>query len=551
MKKKFSELTIIFTLLASFVLFGTINCFAYSGMVKPVDVQDYNPNAVYNPVTKHYPGITGTGTWDYTTMHRDNEDDGAISGCNGEGCGSHPGVDIPTTSGTEVVAIADGVVFRSENILDSKTGKTASWGGLIIIKHDDIPGHSEPIWSICAHLKVRYVNKDVVVKKGQAIGLSGGDKNDPHHGNSTAAHLHFQIDRDTRADTGEGFTSPYWPSDVNKADVNNVVDNYCYNPILFIQTHQTPMPQNSTFIKFSGNPAVYFVFKNQIWPIRNETTFKNMGNSDFSKVVEYPASQYGQIVEKFPIKRIIVNEHLIAKLDCNPKIYRFTDGKWHCFSDWDVFTSWGYCDNDIVEIPQAVFNMYPEGTKLATKAYAYIVPLVKEWNYSLGHSFADSIAGNSDSICIEYQGKKVSISQAIANGWTYKTAYGYKNEFFDFTIKDGKFDSGTMYFIYSFVTGAKLHMYGILQPEETQAVKDMDKTAAVNNKLSFKELYSLQIIPDWDPSWNLRVMSYKLSSSQTEHTWFNHATSKSNSSIRYATYKDPSTGKWTNWERVY
>ncbi|MFH0863895.1 MAG: peptidoglycan DD-metalloendopeptidase family protein [Candidatus Gottesmanbacteria bacterium] len=254
MKKKFSELTIVFTLLVSFVLFGAINCFAYSGMVKPVDVKDYDSDAVYNPKTRKYLGVPGTGTWDYSTMHRDNEDKGAISGCNGEGCGSHPGVDIPTTSDTEVMAIADGVVSTSKNIVDSKTGVTASWGGLIIIKHNDVPNVSEPVWSIYAHLKVRYVNKDAVIKKGQLIGLSGGDKNDPHHGNSSAAHLHFQIDRDTRADTGEGFLSPYWPENkkpyyrtVDKADVNPaIVDNYCYNPILFIQAHQQPDSTDKT-----------------------------------------------------------------------------------------------------------------------------------------------------------------------------------------------------------------------------------------------------------------------------------------------------------------
>lgn len=239
MKKKFSELTIIFTLLGSFVVFGAINCFAYSGMVKPVDVKDYDPRAVMDVKTKHYHGVSGTGTYDYTTLYRDNEDSGAISGCNGEGCGSHPGVDIPTPSGTEVLAIADGIVWKSEY-------KNTGFGGLIVIKHDDISGLSEPIWSIYAHLKVRYIEGNAIVKKGQAIGLSGGGLSDSYHGNSTAAHLHFQIDRDTRADTGEGFTSPYWPKNVDKADVNAVIDNYCYNPILFIQAHQQPDSTDKT-----------------------------------------------------------------------------------------------------------------------------------------------------------------------------------------------------------------------------------------------------------------------------------------------------------------
>ncbi|MFH1565472.1 MAG: M23 family metallopeptidase [bacterium] len=429
----------------------------------------------------------------------------------------------------KIVATADGEI--------SKVGYEAKgYGNYIYIDH------GEGYISRYAHLKSvdTSIKKGVSVKQGQLLGIMGSTG-----GNSTGSHLHFvilyngkckKVNLEAKPEPLSGYTNIRYGDKLTS-------DN---DP-------QNPTPTNGSYIKFAGNSTVYYVSKDQLWPIKDEATFTNMGNSDFSNVVEYDASQQEQITKDFPIKRMIVGEHLIAKLDCNPKVYRFSGGKWHCFSDWDVFTSWGYSDKDIVEIPQAVFNMYSEGSKLDTKAYAYIVPLVKEWNYSLGHSFADSIAGNSDFIAIEYQGTKVSISQAIANGWTYKTAYGYNNDqgFFDFIIKDGEFKSGTRYFIYSFVSGAKLRMYGILQPEETQAVKDMDKVAATNSKLSFKELYSLHIVPDWSKGWNLRVMSYKLSSSQTSHTWFNHATSKSDSSVRYVAYKDPDTGEWTSWQRVY
>lgn len=445
---------------------------------------------------------------------------------------THTGSDYPMGNGTPIVAAADGLAtaFPDPN-------KAPSYGNRVYVDHGD------GWFTRYAHLSSFATGivagaEAVKVYRGQVIGYSGTSGGpwlqvDGKYKN--AYHLHFEVRHNDVA------VDPY-----DK-------DNWLWTTDPPSHAPNQPTPQNSTFIKFSGNPAVYYVFKDQLWPLRNETTFKNMGNSDFSKVVEYPASQYEQIVAKFPVKRIIVNEHLIAKLDCNPKVYRFSDGKWHCFSDWDVFTSWGYSDKDIVEIPQAVFNMYPEGTKLAAKAYDYTVPLAKEWNYSLGHAFADSISGNSDCVRIEYQGKKVSLAQAIANGWIYKKAYGYDDEqgFFEFTIKDGEFKSGTRYFIYSSVVGAKLHMYGILDSAQTQSVNDMDKVAGNNSKLSFKELYSLRIVPDWSPSWNLRVMSYKLSSSQTSHTWFNHATYKSDSSVRYIAYKNPDTGSWTSWQRVY
>lgn len=424
----------------------------------------------------------------------------------------------------KIVATASGVISKIGYVADG-------YGNYVYIDH------GEGYVSRYAHLKSidAGIQVGVSVEQGQPLGIMGKT------GNSTGTHLHFVILYNGKClkSTLEAKPEPLSEYTDIKVKQKLYSDNYPQNLV----------PQNSTFIKFSGNPAVYYVFKDQIWPLRNETTFKNMGNSDFSKVIEYPASQYDQIVAKFPVKRVIVNEHLIAKLDCNPKVYRFTDGKWHCFSDWDVFTSWGYSDKDIVEIPQAVFNMYPEGTKLTTRAYALKISFAKGWNYWIGHAYTEKIAGNSDAVCIEYQSKKVSLAQAIDNGWIYKTAYGHNGDLFDFAIKDGEFKSAIPYFIYSFVSDAKICMYGILKPADLQAVNDMDKAAVRDSRFKFKELYSLKIVDDWSPSWDLRIMSYQLS--PTSSAFFAHATSKSNSSIRYMMYQNPETKEWTSWQRVY
>ena len=57
-------------------------------------------------------------------------------------------------------------------------------------------GQVHPIWSIYAHLKSRSVNQGDSISENQVIGLSGGGLNDPNHGTSTGAHLHFQIDKE-------------------------------------------------------------------------------------------------------------------------------------------------------------------------------------------------------------------------------------------------------------------------------------------------------------------------------------------------------------------
>ena len=152
-----------------------------------------------------------------------------------KGTGGHPGVDIRIPSGTKVYAIRSGTVEYSD---DSST-----WGGLIVIKHDNIDGISGPIWSIYAHLKTRTVQSgQEILYEGTPIGLSGGALNDPNHGTSTGPHLHFQIDK------GDNFVTPYWPSGTETYD--QYLSDNTYDPINFIELHQQTL---STSIWYSDN----------------------------------------------------------------------------------------------------------------------------------------------------------------------------------------------------------------------------------------------------------------------------------------------------------
>jgi murein DD-endopeptidase MepM/ murein hydrolase activator NlpD len=189
-----------------------------TGMVKPVsEVREYNGT---------YFGSYGTGSVGYTTLYRDNEDGGSQSGCFGEGCGRHPAVDIPVSSGTAVFACLSGTVVRSEC-----TPGTSGWGGLVVVRCQS-SWQGETLYFTYAHLKERYVSVGQYVAAGQVIALSGGNPaRDGCSGNSTGSHLHFQIDRD------DGNSSPWFPSggDLQQRDNDFRVCQYTYNPMVFIQ----------------------------------------------------------------------------------------------------------------------------------------------------------------------------------------------------------------------------------------------------------------------------------------------------------------------------
>ena len=114
-----------------------------------------------------------------------------------EGKGGHPGVDIICPPNSEVYAIANGVVVKAQNASAS--------GNYVVIKHKNVPSLEDPnklvtYYSSYLHLNSFNVAVYDVVKKGQLIGLSGST------GNSTAPHLHFQVDND------DAPWHPYWPT---------------------------------------------------------------------------------------------------------------------------------------------------------------------------------------------------------------------------------------------------------------------------------------------------------------------------------------------------
>ena len=188
---------------------------AFSGCVKPLTIQDYS-------------GTTADFNRGFTTLYCDRYTSTASNYY--EGIGSHPGVDIArlsngsSSNGASVHAMYDGVVAR---VL---SGYGGGWGNCLVIRHVNMPDVGT-IYSIYGHMN-RFEGSYSVgtpISKGQVIGYVGST------GNSTGAHLHFQIDRDY-SDT----VHPYFPSGtdpVNQPDSSNKVRNHTISPLAYVQNH--------------------------------------------------------------------------------------------------------------------------------------------------------------------------------------------------------------------------------------------------------------------------------------------------------------------------
>jgi murein DD-endopeptidase MepM/ murein hydrolase activator NlpD len=87
----------------------------------------------------------------------------------------HRGVDFAGKRGTDVVAVASGVVVRSK--------KASGYGNFVEIRHAD--GYS----TLYAHNKENLVKSGDMVNKGQTIALLGST------GRSSGPHVHFEVHR--------------------------------------------------------------------------------------------------------------------------------------------------------------------------------------------------------------------------------------------------------------------------------------------------------------------------------------------------------------------
>lgn len=119
------------------------------------------------------PKVTA-GTWMTPTTGR------LTSGYAGRNIGAgneyHYGIDIANSSGTPIVASADGVVFRA--------GPLSTYGNVVMITHN-VEGKT--FTTVYAHMSKFATSSGKTVKKGEVIGYMGST------GRSSGSHLHFEI----------------------------------------------------------------------------------------------------------------------------------------------------------------------------------------------------------------------------------------------------------------------------------------------------------------------------------------------------------------------
>jgi len=138
---------------------------------KEININTYNSlqAASFNNQSNIILPIAGTITSGYG--YRNDPITGAYS--------KHTGIDISGIHHDNVRSIDDGIVTFA--------GSQGGYGYCIEICHDNY-------YSFYAHLSKIKVNVNSSIKKGDIIGIEGGDPySDPNPGYSTGHHLHFEI----------------------------------------------------------------------------------------------------------------------------------------------------------------------------------------------------------------------------------------------------------------------------------------------------------------------------------------------------------------------
>lgn len=159
------------------------------GSIANAEVTDL-PEAM--PVDSQYPVVSGFGMREHPILHTKK---------------LHAGIDFAAPKGSAVYATANGTIERISPLSDSST-----FGIHVVILHDSSSFFEGRYRTLYAHLSSVTVKRGQQVSEGQLIGRVGST------GRSTAAHLHYEVHFDDKAEDPEAyletkaeFSQPYKP----------------------------------------------------------------------------------------------------------------------------------------------------------------------------------------------------------------------------------------------------------------------------------------------------------------------------------------------------
>lgn len=273
----------------------------------------------------------------FTTLYRDNYS--RTSGCAGERCGKHPGVDIAVTSGTPVVAALGGAVVEATCDWNDKRGLSngaQGFGGLVIIESDN-PYTSGKVYVVYAHLDNWSIySVGQTVPEGEIIGYSGGDDiTGVCPGASDGAHLHFQVDKFAPTINSRGNLTPWFPTGrVETADSDFEVTMYTHNPLLFVlgyAYHYTFAENNNKELWGAANVNDYNTANSDLW-VDSESVYPYVGRSSYFGDVSCGESALCSreiTLDADVFKRIVLNLDYRCINNLVTIYYRGPDDVWH------------------------------------------------------------------------------------------------------------------------------------------------------------------------------------------------------------------------------
>jgi hypothetical protein len=105
----------------------------------------------------------------------------------------------------------------------------------------------------------------------------------------------------------------------------------------------------------------------------------------------------------------------------------------------------------------------------------------------------------------------------------------------------------------SVATGGTPSGVAISVPEELQAQQDMVERAAREAGFGLQDIvtYGTPLLMVLDPQWSFRKMNFEFSVESVRYVVVMiHATSTSDSTVRFTNYQNPLTGEWAGWEQA-